>query len=414
MKKILAILCVLVLVFAVVACSDKGDEQGADTTAPSKTEGKPGKEDPPKPENIREIDISKYYKGYEFELPESSEFRQTVVDYMYEQASVKWVCSANFGVSEQWAQWGINLSFVKGLTYTGQPYANTQVNVNLFKRVLVDGTYTAPSASWDVVHGSQCVSSVLNALQQVMKVDGWSYSLNPSSEAFQSKILGDYKVNVKPVNQEEHTKSVCDRNGEKVIYDSYKLLQKGDVITMSNALVHIRMIVENKVVYKEDGTVDPHLSKVKCIEQTNSFDSVAKKKGIRTTWFVDHEYNYVTLFNAGYLPITYEVYETGVTHVPAVVLDRKTEASSLGNKRVWGNIISNYPLRYVVMEVLNKDGSTASQRILRGQMNTRELNLVPEAANLFKDVKPGDYTFVLTAGLAMGEYEFERIDFTLN
>ena len=415
MKKVFALLLALIVCAAfLVACNQDATNGPEETKAETKAEETAGEDNPDtKPEgHVKDVDISEFYKGVEFELP--TDFRQAAVDYMYEQASVKWVCAESFGVKEEWEHWVINLDFQKGVEYTGQPYANSQVNVNLFKRALVDGTYTSPSTSWDDVHGSQCVSSILNALQQVMIIDGWSYTLNPASETFDGKILGNYKVEPKPVNQETPTVEVCKANGADTMYEAYSLTQKGDTIITVNNWVHARMVVESHTEYSAAGKLNPRRSYIKCIEQTNSFDKT-RTDGVKTTWFVEHVYTFDKLYEDGYLPATYEVFETGVSHIPYITLDAENKPEILAKGMVVGNVKSNYPLRYVVLEVFDKDGNTVKEYTVRGNMTDYAYGLRKFSYNLFgSGLEKGDYTFVLTAGIALGEHEFERVDFSVS
>ena len=352
----------------------------------------------------------KVYKWVEFEVPE--DLRQAAVDYMYEQASVEWICAESFGVKEEWEHWGINLDFQKGEKYTGQPYANSQVNVALFKRVLKDGAYSSPSTSWDDVHGSQCVSSILNALQQSFIIDGWSYSLNPGSESFDGIKVGDYKVEIKPVNQETPTLKVCEENGKDVIFDAYTKLQKGDTLITVNNWVHARMVVDVTIVKNNAGVLNTRRSVVKCIEQTNAFD--ASRSDVKTTWRVDKVYTFEELFADGYLPATYEEFQTGITHVPYITLDVENTPNVLAKGQLLGNVRSNYPLRYVVLEVFGENGEVVTEYTVRGLMNDYAYGLRKYSYNLFGDgLEKGNYTFVMTAGIAAGEVEFERIPFTV-
>ena len=309
MKKLLLVLLAVVFGAAVlISCNNENPPDVPDETkAVEETKDGEGEEAPKGHiHDLTDETKAKVYKWVEFELP--TDLRQAAVDYMYEQAAVEWVCAESFGVKEEWAHWGINLDFQKGVKYTGQPYANSQVNVALFKRVLKDGTYTSPSTSWDDVHGSQCVSSILNALQQVMIIDGWSYTLNPGSETFDGVRVGDYKVEQKPVNQETPTKEVCDTNGKDVMFDAYTKLQKGDTIITVNNWVHARMVVDVTVTKNAAGVLNTRRSVVKCVEQTNAFDT--SRSDIKTTWRVDKSYTFEELFEDGYLPATFEVYET--------------------------------------------------------------------------------------------------------
>ena len=413
MKKILLVLLAVVFcASALISCNSEKPNVGSNETQNEQETA--GDDIPETPQghihDLTDEMKSKVYKSIEFELPE--DLRKAAVDYMYEQASVEWVCAESFGVKEEWEHWGIDLDFQAGVKYTGQPYANSQVNVALFKRVLEDGKYTSPSTSWDDVHGSQCVSSILNALQQVMIVDGWSYTLNPGSESFDGIKVGDYKVDVKPVNQETPTREVCTTNGKDVMFDAYTKLQPGDTIITVNNWVHARMVVDVTVTRNSAGILNTRRSIVKCVEQTNAFDT--SRSDVKTTWRVDKTYTFEELFQDGYLPATYEVYQTGISHIPYITLDAANNATAIAKGMVSGNVRSNYPVRYVVLEIFDEKGEIAKEYTVRGAMNDYAFGLRKYSYNLFGDgLEKGNYTFVMTAGIAAGEVEFERIPFTV-
>ena len=415
MKKIFLLFsAIFVCVSLLTACNGSGKSNPPQETVLDTTNNENEQNaDIPRTMHIRDLTDEtkdKVYKWVEFELP--SDLRQAAVDYMYEQASVEWVCSESFGVKENWDAWGINLDFQKGVKYTGQPYANSQVNVALFKRALVNGTYTSPSSSWDEVHGSQCISSILNAFQQSFIIDGWGYSIHPGSEIFKGIKVGNYSVEQRPVDQEIPTTEVCTSNGKDVMYDAYSKLQKGDTVFTSNDWSHARMVVEVEVTRNNAGTLNPRRSVVKCIEQTNTFDSA--RSDVKTTWWVDKTYTFEQLFDDGYLPATYESLQTGVSHIPYITLDAENKPNALAKSMLMGNVRSNYPLRYVVLEIFDKDGNIEKEYTVRGLMDDYVHGLRKYSFNLFGNgLEKGDYTFVLTAGLAMGEYEFERVNFTV-
>ncbi|MBQ6702950.1 MAG: hypothetical protein IJN17_08375 [Clostridia bacterium] len=419
MKKFILLILAVVFCIAVLASCGSDSSDGGDKTDDVQATGgdETGNEDDPGENqptghihDLTDEMKAKVYKWVEFDLP--ADLRQAVVDYMYEQASVEWVCAESFGVKEEWEHWGINLDFQKGVKYTGQPYANSQVNVALFKRVLKDGTYTSPSTSWDDVHGSQCVSSILNAMQQCFIIDGWSYSLNPGSESFDGIKVGDYKVDIKPVNQETPTLKVCEDNGKDVIFDAYSKLQKGDTIITVNNWVHARMVVDVTIVKNNAGVLNTRRSVVKCVEQTNAFDT--SRSDVKTTWRVDKMYTFEELYADGYLPATYEELQTGISHIPYITLDVENTPNVLAKGQLLGNVRSNYPVRYVILEVLGENGEVVKEYTVRGQMNDYAFGLRKYSYNLFGDgLEKGNYTFVMTAGIAAGEIEFERVAFTV-
>lgn len=418
MKKVFWLISMLALcVFLITSCNGRGSsnvpgETSADANADI-TETEQTETAAPNEKHIRDLTDetkAKVYKWVEFDLPD--DLRQAVVDYMYEQASVEWVCSESFGVKEEWEHWGINLDFQKGVKYTGQPYANSQVNVALFKRAMKDGTYTSPSNSWDDVHGSQCISSILNAFQQAFIIDGWGYSIHPGSEIFKGVKLGNYTVDQKPVDQETYTCEVCQNNGKDVMYNAYAELKKGDTLYTSNDWTHARMVVEVDVIKNAAGVINPNRSIVKCIEQTNTFDT--SRSDVKTTWWVDKTYTFAALFEEGYLPATYEPLQTGISHIPYITLDAENKPNVLAKNTLAGNVRSNYPLRYVVLEIFDENGNIAKEYTVRGLMDDYAYGLRKYSINLFGDgLEKGNYTFVLTAGIAIGEYEFERVAFTV-
>ena len=410
MKQIILYFLAFCIVVTFFSCDNKGDGgKETDTVENTLAETESEQTSLDEIKHLSELDSGKYCESLEFRLPD--DFRQAVVDYMYTQASVEWVCSDSFGVKEEWAHWGINLDYRKNTKYTGLPYASSQVTALLFNRVLKDGKYTSDSYSWEEVHGVQCVSSILNSLQQVMVIDGWSYSLNPGSEAFGGKKLGGYKVDTKPIDSETHTSDVCKNNGEEVMFASYALLQKGDVVMKSDNTVHARMVVDTEIVLNETGRVDGEKSIVKCIEQTNSFD-LTRSDHVKTTWFVDHEYTFENLYKNGYLPSTFAVYESGISRIPYLALDTEITSSMLVKGMLGGVVSSNYPLRYVVLEITDKNENTVKEYVSVCGMKDYSENLRKMSYPFFGDgLEKGEYTFILTAGLAIGEHEFKRVDF---
>ncbi|MBQ4116762.1 MAG: hypothetical protein IJD37_05235, partial [Clostridia bacterium] len=99
---------------------------------------------------------------------------------------------------------------------------------------------------------------------------------------------------------------------------------------------------------------------------------------------------------------------------PYITLDTENSPTALAKGMLVGNVRSNYPVRYVILEVLNENGEVTKEYTVRGQMNDYAYGLRKYSYNLFgKGLEKGNYTFVMTAGIAAGEVEFERIPFTV-
>ena len=414
MKKLLSFLLVLILSFALVACGG-GKEEPKETVTGDGTGAV--EETTPEDENkgpIIPINVDDYYKAVLFDLP-AEPFRDVIVDYMRKQSSIEWVCGEDFSVSEEWDHWGIALDFKKGQTYYGIPYADTKVSYIQFQNALVDGTYTAKSSSWKTVYGVQCISSIMNSIQQFdPTVAGTSNEMMPGTKEFQAVICGDYKIPKSP----KRTLDIKEANGEEVMYKAYMQLQKGDIIMTRDTLKstsHFRVLVEDPTVYTNaTGKVIPSRCSVKTIEQTNAFDS-QRTDGVKTTWFVDHIYSFTKLYETNYIPLTLESYSKprSEMEVPYILLDEAIKPEVLAKKTFNGAVRSNFPLRYVQLDIVDKSGVVVSSMIKGDMADTRSVPLRNHFSDLFKDVKPGDYTLVVTGGIAIDSAELARVDFTL-
>ena len=359
---------------------------------------------------------AKYYKVVEFMLPEGN-FRDVIVDYMRKQSSIEWVCREDFSVSEKWDHWGIALDFKKGQTYYGIPYADTKVSYIQFQNALVDGTYTAKSSSWKTVYGVQCISSIMNSIQQFdPTVAGTSNEMMPGTKEFQAVICGDYKIPKSP----KRTLDIKEANGEEVMYKAYMQLQKGDIIMTRDTLKstsHFRVLVEDPTVYTNaTGKVIPSRCSVKTIEQTNAFDS-QRTDGVKTTWFVDHIYSFTKLYETNYIPLTLESYSKprSEMEVPYIALDKELDPEVLAKKSFDNTVVSNFPIRYIDIEIINESGTVVSKLPKINMPNTREIELKKYMTTVFKDLESGKkYTLVLSAGIAIDSCELDRAEFVLS
>ena len=95
-------------------------------------------------------------------------------------------------------------------------------------------------------------------------------------------------------------------------------------------------------------------------------------------------------------------------------ITRGNKPNVLAKEMIAGNVRSNYPVRYVVLEIFDEKGEIAKEYTVRGAMNDYAYGLRKYSYNLFGDgLEKGNYTFVMTAGIAAGEIEFERVQFTV-
>lgn len=419
MKKILALL-LFVLLFVCVSCTKENAEvnNNEGETETMVSESKPVNEPKDEPENengILTINPDDYYKCVVFELPKEN-FRDAAVNHMRAQASIEWVCSEDFAVSEKFNSWGINLEWKKGDKCMGIPYSDTKVSLEEFKTYMVDGTFTYGSSKWKEVPGNACMSSIFNSIQQFEpNVAGVSNQLMPSYDTFQAIIVGDYNV-PKGVKT---TKEIISANKLNDIYEAFASEITGDIVIFKDDVSdasHIRMLVEPATVVRNAaGKINPSRSSVKTIEQTNAFDKL-RKDGIKTTWFVDHVYTFNELIEKNYIPITLEIYnkDKSECEIPYLYLDKEITPSVLAKETAVSTVKSNFPIRFVKIELLDREGKHVKDVVVHDLHNTRTVSLRSHMPKLFKGLENGDYTLVLTSGIAIGNAELARVDFTYN
>ena len=415
MKTYLIILLAVLVVFMLVSCSgnkqNKGEQIDVTTEKTEKNEETLDEVDEKSP--IVPINVDDYYKAVLFKLPDEP-FRDAIVSHMRKQSSIEWICSENFGVSEKWDNWGIDLNFIKGQKYTGIPYADTKVSYVQFSEALVDGTYTCQSTAWKDVFGVQCVSSIMNSIQQFdPSVYGVSDNLTPGFKNFRGKICGDYIVpeNLKKTNQ------IITANTPEEMYTAYAQLQKGDIVLtkdIEKGTSHLRVVAEDPHVVKTGaGKINPHKSYITCIEQTNLFDKT-RNDGVKTTWYVDHIYTFEKLRSTYYVPVTLEIYSKDITEceVPYILLDEEITSDQVQNGWLSSTVKSNFPIRYVYLDIYTKSGELVKRTKIYDMASKFEISLRKHSMVVTEGLESGEYTFVATAGIAIDSAELARVDFT--
>ncbi len=188
--------------------------------------------------------------------------------------------------------------FVAGREYVGLPYTmgggrTTCMGdpLGIFKTKLEDGVYVGPTGP-NAYYGSDCSSSVEGAWRLAGYDTGAIYTGAMIPGENESLIaVGDYDV----TDRSAATQSICVANGEERLFACYALLQKGDAVVRrvpsgSSYAGHVRMVVD----------VDKERQTVTVIEQCGyGIDGQTT-----TTWRVDREYTFASLFANRYIPIS--------------------------------------------------------------------------------------------------------------
>ena len=413
MKKITLLILALLTVSLLVACGGNAEKPSGDNPNPSASDVEETKEEVLSNEPIIPIKVEDYYKAVLFTLPDEP-FRDAIVSHMRKQAAIEWVCGADFGVYEKFNSWGIDLTFKKGVKYTGIPYADTKVSYIQFEEALKNGKYTSESTAWKDVYGVQCVSSIMNSIQQFdPKTCGYSSDLTPGVSDFKGVIVGDYKL----PEDVKQTQQIIMANSPDVMYEAYASLKKGDIVVMQDLIndkSHLRVVAEDPVIEKNNaGKINKSRSYITCVEQTNSFDAT-RKDGVKTTWYLDHKYTFDSLITTYYVPVTLEIYDKHISEceVPYITLDNEITPAQVAKGALGSNIKSNFPIRYVHLDILDKSGVLVKRTKVYDMAKAYSVGLRKHSYAVVDGLENGDYTFVVTAGIARDSAELARVDFT--
>lgn len=413
MKRILA-LVLLLLCFALVACNGEekpnvnGDTQVGETNPPET--------DTPKAELPKDVNPDDYFKFVTFELPEGS-LREAAVNYMREQANVVWTPSKTFTYGNTYENWAYKLTYEAGKKYHGLPYTHLSASIGEFTKLLNEngGKYSSDSESGNEVMGAQCNSSICHSFQQFTPIVCMtSRQYMPSyKDEFVGKICGNYNV----PEGVQRTLDIIKANTQEAIYEAYAMADMGDVIISNDdtkGVVHDRMVAKKPVLVKAaNGKINPNRSYLVTVEQTDTFDAT-RKDGVNTTWWIDHQYTFSKLYETNYIPVTFEVYETNVGVIPYITLDKEPNASALSKGVVDGTVTSNYPVRYVHVSILDENGNIVSREMQRNNYDVFKVNIKKFSVKLFGDLKAGNYTLLIEAGICRGDAELYRNTFTYN
>lgn len=420
MKKFCLLLVAIFAISIFAACGDSGNsaettgDKGNETVSETIAETDEQKSNEPK--RLSEEEKAKYYKVVEFELPEN--LRDAMVEHMRKCASVKWVASRDFGMNQVFGNndWSVSLSYQKGQTYYGLPYTDYFINYNTFESLIVDGKYAPVSEAWQEAPGLNCYSAILLSLQQFDPTEGWTADWVPGQKTFNLATVGPYKAPESP----QSTKEINEYNGKDVMYESYRELKKGDIIYKKDFnrkdFLHCRVVVEDATIAVNGaGKVIPSRSYVKCIEQTNSFDK-SRKEGVKTTWYVDHIYTFAELYDTEYVPLTLKTYsmDRSELEIPYIALDREITPQLLAKGAFSSTVKSNFPFRYVRIDVLDKLGNVVRSSEKGNLTDTYTVPLRNHFLTFFNGMEKGDYTFVLKAAISIDTVELARVDFKIS
>lgn len=414
-------------------------------------------------------DVSKYETLFTFgEIADNTQ-RDVVVQYMYDMSQYEWTPTVNFSYVRNPASTFTPSGYYKaGQTYRGVAYTNTRSTAFEFDEILgtapgrktfdplqfvpfEEGYYENKSDSnfingrksymtqapdgltktvvntengapvyyidWNRILGNHCASSLTNALQQAVRVDGDNLKYNVNGLDI-----------MLPHDDYMFTGSIAHLYGPNAMYEHYALVRKGDVCyTRKAAGGHNRCAYEDAFVIRDaNGIIDPDRSYIKMIEQTDTLESAkdstfVSTHGYDTSWWVGHDYTFTFLYdtNAAIFNTVTE-FLTGESEQAYLGLTKKTTSESVLNG-VYGMVESNYPLLMVRMRITdNTSGEVYEQKFMQHPLNTNstlykyyKYNITTLYNNIgIADLPSGSYTYTLEAEIGQGIRTLDTCTFT--
>lgn len=231
------------------------------------------------------------------------EKRREAVAYMYLMSQIEWICKEDIDLSCV----KNDLIYKKGEHYKGVIYNThygnalpcTKATLEVFKENLDEnGVYVGGITHYDVA-ANHCSSTVINTYKHIGDplTATWTMNFHPA-RGTGSFPVGEFKFDPADTVSAE---SVA-RNSEDTMFRSYAALLPGDfILSCWGKTGHTRLVESVVTVKKDDGTLDPDLSTVVCIEQTWNLKHT--DRGI-TTWRVFEPYSFRSLLEKNYMPLT--------------------------------------------------------------------------------------------------------------
>ena len=207
------------------------------------------------------LSVPEGYPDYTFEeTPTTDQLRQTAVQAMRDLLSIEWTPAETISYFNT-AGRDKQFDYKPGTTYGGLLYSGASSGLFHFLEFydMETGVLTYPGTGDELRKniGSGCADSLLWAWATVS--NSFSCGYYPSMMVYKNGFLpvGDYTYDF---NLQSYynlpTQMIIEKNGEKVIYDSYTKVLPADAL-ISSSVDHAMMVIENPTVaYTSDGNID--------------------------------------------------------------------------------------------------------------------------------------------------------------
>ncbi len=301
------------------------------------------------------------------ENPTTDELRQTAVRAMHDMLSIQWTTDTEINYNKKGAVSHKDYHYDRYLVYCGLPYADGQTNLYVWLeyydnksgllRLEGDGQWLNDTL------GNTCAGSLMWAWSTVCDSLTGSFVNYNMVQQFGCIPVGNYTYDSYITSfKQQTTKSICEKNGDQVMFESYAQMKAADAITSSTTEHTLMAISDAVVVYLPDGGIDT----------VNSYIMVQDQAAGVGEKFREYQEDGITYYYTGrpepialkctfqwmrekdYIPVTTTEFLGQDPYVKAEVSFSKDACSSLSDF-LSGAVTCNYPM--CILKVYAKDAS---------------------------------------------------------
>ena len=367
--------------------------------------------DPLTPERLAQIPIA--HDGMT-----TDQLRQICVDYVCLSTTFQWLPSKTFSYITSSVD--LEVKFYEGKLYGGIPYVNL-ASGNLYRVLEMYNTETgvmnvdnfAEDSDKKIYFGTACSGTACWGWGRVVNsaTMKWTSNMNQKNGFIPvGPYTYDPSIEIYGNDGAEDCKPICKRNGQKVMFESYALLQKADCVVNQG---HVRMVKEAPTVVRNpDGTINGDESYLIQCEQglytTN--DSHNRTAADGTVYKIQgsdyYKSSFSELFSSGYLPHTFaEFLGTDPVEPGIVTIDHSGPTAKVSDFKD-GKLSANYPISDVFTVIKNEQGEQVYRYAYRCEYHfTRVISLskAVSAGALQTFSTKGNHTVDILVQLSNGE-----------
>lgn len=308
--------------------------------------------------------VPKGYPDYTFEkTPTTDDLRETAVRAMRDLLSIQWTPKETISYFNT-AGRDKQFDYQPGTTYGGLLYTGASSGLFHFLEFydMKTGELSYPGTGDELRKniGSGCADSLLWSWATVSNSFNCGYY--PSMMVYKNGFLpvGDYTYDF---NLQSYynlpTKAIIEKNGEKVIYDSYTKVLPADAL-ISSSVDHAMMVIEEPTVVRNaDGSINIEESYVIIQDQRGGTSKGFLEEEVdgKTVYFNSARWLKMTfkdLYEKNYIPVTVAELIGEKTYDKASASLKGEECETLADVKS-AEITANYPIAVIRMTVTDRD-----------------------------------------------------------